>query len=187
MNDTADLLLHEFTVSEYHRIADLGLFVDHRVELLDGIIVEMSPIGDRHWHCHAAVTEYLHDTLGKRAFIVPQGSFPLGEKSEPQPDIAILERACASTRGAPQPSSIFAIVEIADSSLLKDIGRKARLYARFGIADYCVVDLNADMLLHYREPHALGYAACDRLTALDRFELAALPGIVLEARAFLGG
>jgi hypothetical protein len=60
-----------------------------------------------------------------------------------------------------------------------------RLYARFGIADYLVVDLDADVLLHYREPHELGYGACDRLTASDRFELAALPGTALDAAAFL--
>jgi hypothetical protein len=60
-----------------------------------------------------------------------------------------------------------------------------RLYARFGIADYFVVDLDANVLLHYREPHELGYGAFDRLTASDRFELAALPGTFLDAAAFL--
>jgi hypothetical protein len=86
---------------------------------------------------------------------------------------------------APRPDQIYAIIEIADTSLPKDVGRKSRLYARFAIADYCVVDLNADALLHYREPHELGYAVCDRLTTDDHFELAALPDAVLEARAFL--
>jgi Uma2 family endonuclease len=187
MSDMAILSPREFTVAEYHRMADIGLFRDdERVELLDGIIVEMSPIGTRHWRRHATITAYLNRTLGDHAFIVPQGSFPLGDKNEPQPDIAVLARECADAENdVPLPAQIYALIEISDSSLAKDLGPKQRLYARFGIADYVVVDLNENVLLHYREPHELGYGICDRLFDGDAFELAALPGITLRTDALL--
>jgi Uma2 family endonuclease len=168
-------------------MAEIGLFRDdERVELLDGLIVEMSPIGTRHWRRHATITAYLNRTLGDRAFVVPQGSFPLGDNNEPQPDIAVLARECADAgNDVPLPTQIYVLIEISDSSLAKDLGPKQRLYARFGIADYVVVDLNDHVLLRYRDPHELGYGICDRLAATDRFELAALPGTLLDAAAFL--
>ncbi|HTJ27556.1 MAG TPA: Uma2 family endonuclease [Candidatus Limnocylindria bacterium] len=70
-----------FTVDEYHRIADLGIFEDERVELLDGLIVEMSPIGTRHWRRHARIVAYLNEHLGTHALIVGQGSLPRAIRS----------------------------------------------------------------------------------------------------------
>lgn len=179
--------LREFTVDEYHRLAEIGLLrPDERVELLDGAIVEMSPIGNLHWRRHARIVEYLIGALGKRAFVVGQSSLQLDDKNEPQPDIAILARECADPSDrAPSPAEIYALVEISDTSLPKDLGPKLRLYARYGIADYLVVDLNAEALLHYREPHQLGHGACDRLDHGASFQLGALPGITLWAEAFL--
>jgi Uma2 family endonuclease len=186
MSDMATLSPREFTVAEYHRMAEIGLFrEDERVELLDGIIVQMSPIGTRHWRRHATITAYLNRTLGDGAFIVPQGSFPLGDKNEPQPDIAVLAPECADVDNVPLPAQIYALIEISDSSLAKDLGPKQRLYARFGISDYVVVNLNDNVLLRYREPHELGYGIRDRLSDGDAFELATLPGITLRVDAML--
>ena len=87
----AEYRLHEFTVEQFHRMAEVGIIdSDDRVELLDGYVVEMSPIGLRHWDRHATIVRYLIETLRLRATVVGQGSFPLGLRSEPQPDIAIL-------------------------------------------------------------------------------------------------
>src|ERR1700722_5783650 len=83
--------LRDFTIGEYHRIAEAGILGDdERVELLDGRIVCMPPIGVRHWTRHAAIVKYLNEVLHDRATIVGQGSFPLGTLNEPQPDIAVL-------------------------------------------------------------------------------------------------
>jgi hypothetical protein len=180
--------LREFTVAEYHRLAEIGMLrPEERVELLSGAIVEMSPIGPRHWDRHLRIVKYLIQMLAERAEVAGQSSLPLGGRDEPQPDIAVLApRRYAPPRPPPSPSEIYAVIEISDTSLLKDIGPKLRLYARHGIADYLMVDLDADALLHYREPHALGYHVCDRLGEGHTFELAALGGIHLQTTAFLG-
>jgi Uma2 family endonuclease len=188
MSDMAiEYKLRAFTVEEYHRLAEAGILrPEERVELLDGAIVEMSPIGVAHWDRHAQITAYLITTLGKHARVVPQGSFALGHANEPQPDIAVLAPLpYARERRGPTPGEIFAVVELSDSSLRKDLGPKLRLYARFGIPDYLVVDLEHDLLVHYHEPHDLGYEGEDRLQATDTFTLRRLPGVTLSAASFL--
>lgn len=179
--------LREFTVAEYHRLAEIGVLrPEERVELLDGAIVEMSPIGNRHWARHARIVEYLIHTIGVRARVAGQSSLPLGDRDEPQPDIAVLApREYEPPHTTPLPAEMFALVELSDTSLAKDLGKKLRVYARHGIADYLVVDLADNALLRHREPHDIGYRICDRLAAGDTFELAALPGIRLRADAFL--
>jgi Uma2 family endonuclease len=188
MSDMAlEYKLREFTVDEYHRMADLGVLrPEERVELIDGAIVEMSPIGDNHWGRHLHIATYLVQTLGTKAAVAGQSSLTLGNRDEPQPDIAVLAPRRYDRPGAPpSPSEIYAAIEISDSSLSKDLGPKLRLYARHGIVDYLVVDLNADVVLHHREPHQLGYRSCARLGAGDTFTLRALPEIELQAVEFL--
>jgi len=179
--------LREFTVDEYHRMADVGVLrAEERVELLDGAIVEMSPIGHRHWRQHARISAYLAATLANDAFVVPQGSFPLGRKNEPQPDLAVLAPLHrGDAERDPTPDEIYAVIELADSSLGKDTGPKLRLYARFGIPDYLVVDLEGDVLIHSHDPHQLGYRSEDRLHAADRFTISHLAHIALSAAPFL--
>jgi Uma2 family endonuclease len=179
--------LREFTVAEYHRLAEIGVLrPEERVELLDGAIVEMSPIGSRHWARHSRIVEYLISTLGKRALIAGQSSLPLGDRDEPQPDIALLApRQYEPPHLPPSPAEIYALVELSDTSLRKDLGTKVHVYARHSIADYLVVDLAADALLHHHDPHKLGYRFCNRLAAGDTFELQALRGVPLEVAAFL--
>jgi Uma2 family endonuclease len=187
MSDMAlEYKLRAFTAEEYRRLADIGLLrPEERVELLDGAIVEMSPIGENHWGRHLRIVEYLIHALGERAAIAGQASLRLGNRDEPQPDIAILARRRYNASHPPSPAEVYAVIELADTSLQKDVGPKLRLYARHGIADYLVVDLTGDVLLHYHEPHELGYQRCERLGDGDAFVLAALPSIRLEAKAFL--
>ena len=177
----------EFTVTEYHGMVEAGIIAhDERVELLEGRVVEMPPIGLRHWNRHATIVAYLNATLANRALVVGQGSFPLGTRSEPQPDIAILPCRSYETAGLPpQPTDIYAVIELADSSLRTDLGLKLKLYARHGIADYVVVDLEGDRLLYHTEPHALGYRKTTVLERGGAFALSALPSVTLSATPFL--
>jgi Uma2 family endonuclease len=179
--------LRPFTVDEYHSMVEAGVLEeDERIELIDGAIVEMSPIGKAHWARHSRIVKYLMRMLGASAEVVGQSSLPLGTRDEPQPDVAIL--APRSYEGAtpyPSPAEIYAAIEISDSSLRKDLGPKMRLYARHAIADYLVIDLTDDVLLHHHDPHDVGYRSCDRLGADDVFSLRALPDIALQAKAFL--
>jgi Uma2 family endonuclease len=179
--------LREFTVAEYHRMADNGIIAaDERIELLDGRLVRMPPIGQRHWGRHATIVRYLNEVLRDRATIVGQGSFPLGMRSEPQPDMAVLTpRAYDVDRRAPTPEEIFAFIELADSSLRTDLGLKRELYARHGIADYLVVDLERDCLLHHADPDGRAYRRCDELKNGGEFVLTSIPDVVLSADPFL--
>jgi Uma2 family endonuclease len=157
-----------------------------RVELLDGLIVTMPPIGIPHWTTHARLVEYLIETFKGRATVPGMISIPLGDRSEPEPDIAILAALpYRRLNRAPEPAEVYAMIELADSSLAKDTRTKRRLYARFGLADYLVVDLNADILLHFSSPAGDDYPEPRTLRRGDRFALAALPEIELEAERFL--
>jgi len=185
MSDMAQLAPRPFTVNEYHRMADAGLFADERVELLDGVIVTMSPIGKRHWRRHATISAYLQEMLGASVLIVPQGSFPLGDRNEPQPDIAVVAPHVDESTELVPPQDIYAMVDIAESSLAIDLGPKLRLYARFGIRDYVVVDLAANVLLHHTEPDDFGYRRVERLGPGATFDLHRVPGVVLRSDPFL--
>jgi Uma2 family endonuclease len=182
-----EIRMRDFSVDEYHRMADVGIIAPgERVELIDGRLVEMAPIGVRHWDRHERIVRYLIEQLGDRARIVGQGSFPLGFHSEPQPDIAVLAPLPYASMGrAPSPQEIYAFVELAESSVRTDLGPKLRLYARHGIPDYLVVDLGADVLIHHYDPGELGYRSVDRLGRDGEFTFSALHDIALAACGFL--
>ncbi|MFN2462024.1 MAG: Uma2 family endonuclease [Candidatus Velthaea sp.] len=178
--------LRDFTVDEYHRMADAGVLPPgERVELLDGKIVRMSPIGRRHWILHGLIVAYLNRMLPQYG-IVGQGSFPMGTRDEPQPDVAILRDALQTYFDrALTPNDVLAIVEVADSSLRTDLGPKLALYARFAVPSYLVVDVAGNCLIHHTEPNDLAYANAVTVGTGDTFTLAAVPGITLAASAFL--
>jgi len=155
-----------------------------RLELLNGQIVEMSPIGKWHWELHARLVAYLNRTLPGHVIAVGQGSFPLGQRSEPQPDIAIVRRSVEKPRRVLDPVSIVAFIEIADSSLATDIGPKMRLYGRFDVPDYIVIDVRGGRVILHSAPHELGYADVSELMRSGVFTLSALPETLLETDEF---
>ncbi|MBC5799432.1 MAG: Uma2 family endonuclease [Candidatus Eremiobacteraeota bacterium] len=175
----------DITVDEYHRMAEIGIFdPDERVELIDGELIEMAPIGNRHWSRHATIVHYLHDMLGRRAFIVPQGSFPLDRRSEPQPDVAILAPRNYEER-RPDPGEMFALIEVAESSIEFDLGRKQRLYASRGIPEYLVVDIGENRLVRFTQPSDVAYGQSRKMGYRDRFSLVAIAEVTLNADPFL--
>ncbi len=188
MNDmVAEYKRRDITVDEYHRMADAGIFApDERVELIDGELVEMPPLGPRHWTRHALITEYLIGSFGRRVLVVPQGSFPLGRRNEPQPDFALLARLdYAARRTPPTLAEIFAFVEVSDSSAAFDRGRKLRMYGAQRVAEYLLVDLTRNRLTLYSVPAQSGYSESRELSYGDRFRFAAIPDVELAADFFL--
>jgi Uma2 family endonuclease len=159
---------------------------DEHIELLDGLIVTMPPIGIPHWTTHARIVKYLIKTFNERAAVAGDISIPLGKRNEPYPDIAVLANLpYARPNSTPEPSQIYAMVELADSSLAKDTFTKRRIYGRFAIADYVVVDQNANVVLHFSHPVDGDYPEPRRLELGDVFTFSALPDIELEAGRFL--
>ena len=177
-----------FTVAEYHRMAEAGiLHEDDRVELLDGQIVEMTPIGNRHVACVNRVTDLVSRLAGNLAMVSVQNPLVLPDRSEPQPDIVVLKRG-SHFAGAWLPSheDTWLVVEVADTSLEHDRDVKIPLYAAAGISESWLVNLRADAIAVYREPGPDGYRSIRVLRRGDNIMPLRLPGVTFKVDDILG-
>jgi Uma2 family endonuclease len=146
------------SIDEYHNLADRGFFKeDEAVELVEGTLVQMAPIGQDHAACLRALLEDLPVFVAQRALVQTQGAIVLNENTEVQPDFAILAYADDYYRARlPQASEVLLAIEIADElSLEYDRAIKQPLYARAGISDYWIFNLNDKYLEIYSEPDEL--------------------------------
>jgi Uma2 family endonuclease len=166
-----------FTTDEYHRMAETGILSeDDRVELLDGEIVRMSPIGSRHAACVDRLAELFTRRLPSRAIVRIQSPILLGRRSEPQPDLALLKRrADYYAERHPQSADVLLVIEVVDSSREVDRGRKLPLYARSGIPEVWVIDLKRDEVEVYRRPALRGYQDHERVRRGQRVAPMAFP------------
>ena len=170
----SELLRYRFSVEEYHRMADAGLFgEDDRVELLDGEVVEMAPIDSRHAACVKWLNNVFVARLGDRAIVGVQDPMDLSERSEPQPDLTLLRpRSDYYAAGHPAPADVLLVVEVADTTVGSDRGVKVPLYAAAGVSEVWLVDLPAGEVQSFRRPAEAGYqevrahAAGDHLAPL---------------------
>ena len=163
------------------------LMEDDRVELIEGEIVEMAPIGSRHAACVKRLIRLLSQQIGQHAVLGAQDPIQLGERSEPQPDMALLRpRDDFYSAGHPGPDDIFLLIEVADTSLDYDREVKASLYARYGVAEVWVVDLTAERIEVYRSPGSEGYRQSRIVSGDERLAPEALPQLALSARQILG-
>ena len=142
----------KWTIAEYHQLVETGLLDDKRVELLEGIIVDMPPEGLPHaFYCSEAV-DYLKNLLGNQAKVREAHPITLPNNSEPEPDIAIVRTPTSQYRTHhPYPVDIFWLIEYANTTLRKDINEKKRVYAAAGIAEYWVVNLQIPELIVFRD------------------------------------
>ena len=146
-----------FTRAEYHRMGEVGILgEDDRVELIRGEIVEMSPIGRRHRAFVGNLNQLLATRLSGRAIIWMQNPVVLTDDSEPQPDIAVLRQRSYKEREA-DAEDVYALIEVADSSLAYDRMTKMRLYAESSIPEYWVIDLAHLQVEVLYEPTSAGY------------------------------
>ena len=150
---------HLFTVDDYYRMAESGILrEDDRVELIDGEIIAMAPIGPG----HAATVEDLGDrlraVLPASARLRSQNPVHLGLRAEPDPDLVIVKRREDGYRTEhPQPADVLLLIEVADSSLVYDRQTKAPMYARAGIPELWIVNLIDRAIEVYRDPSPVGY------------------------------
>ena len=151
----AEPQLRLFTIDELEAMVRLGIIgQDERVELIEGQIVKMNPQGTGHiW----AVTALIETFAGRPGLtLTTQGTFELAARSGPEPDLLIL-RAQASRRRRPRPVDALLVIEVANTSLSYDRRTKAAIYARAGIPEYWIVDLNGERIEVYTEPSEIGY------------------------------
>lgn len=153
------LARRRFTVDEYAEMARVGILRDDdRVELIDGEIVEMAPIGPDHAGSVDAIYELLVRELSGLAQVRAQNPIRLDAFNQPQPDFALLRRRDDFYRSAhPTPADVLLIVEVADTSLSTDRAVKLPLYARAGLPEVWLVDLAHGVISVHREPGPGGY------------------------------
>ena len=180
-----------FTVDEYYRMAEAGILgEDDRVELIEGEIVQMPPIGP----LHADEVDYLarlfFRRLGDDVLVRIQNPLRLSPRSEPEPDVAVVrahpERRHPYRSGHPTAADVLLVVEIADASLEYDLGRKARLYARHGLPELWVLDQRGDRLVLHREPTPCGYVAVRTLLRGESIAPLAFPQNTFTVEEILG-
>lgn len=179
------------TVDDYYRLVDEGLLSEYdRVELIEGKIVEMAPIGDDHIAATIDLTGLFVQRLFGRAEVSVQSPINLARRSEPEPDFAIVRPVPGGRRKAkarkPTPRDVFVIVEVANSSLGFDLGEKADMYARHGIPELWVIDIPHDRLVVHREPTADGYANVESLERGTSISPLAFPDVTFSADEILG-
>jgi Uma2 family endonuclease len=148
-----------FTREEYHRMAEVGILKStDRVELIRGEIVEMSPIGRRHYAFVNNLSQLLITLLAGRAIVAVQGPIVLADHTEPEPDLAVIRhRTPPYKEREAHAEDALLLIEVAESSLAYDRSTKVRLYATAGIPEYWVVDCVAETVDVYRTPDADGY------------------------------
>jgi Uma2 family endonuclease len=179
---------HRFTVEDWDRLIEVGFFTrDDRVELLDGEIVDVTPIGDPHEACVDRLCRLFVTRGGERAIVRVQGSVQVSRHSVPQPDIAVLAaREDFYSRRKPQPTELLLVVEVAGTSLAFDRGRKAQLYAAGGVEEYWVVDVNGETVDICTDPTADGYQSVMTVGRGATLSLTRLEGMTLSVDETFG-
>jgi Uma2 family endonuclease len=167
--------LHRLSLDEYHQLIESGgLSEDTRVELVDGLLVNMSPKTPAHERLVEWVNAWLmaHVDLG-RYRVRPSGPLTLvASGSEPEPDFAVVPHDVEEPY---HPGTAALVIEIAVSSREHDLGRKAALYAEAGVGEYWVIDVERSVVVVHRDAHGDGWARVASLGANDRLRPTALP------------
>jgi Uma2 family endonuclease len=163
---TAELMqiapLHRFSTADFLEMLEKGVLgPDDHVELIGGIIVEMSPAGSRHNHFLGQLNELFGSLLG-RVVIWIQGTLVVAEGEVYDPDFMILRRKPGGYKNQlPRPQDVLLIVEAAESSMQRDQKFKLPVYAAAGIPEYWIADLDRELLIVHREPDGAAYSAID--------------------------
>ena len=160
-------------------MAEAGILrEDDRVELIEGEIVQMSPIGSRHFAFVINLTHLLAVRLSDHALVSVQSPVILTDDTEPQPDLAVLRRRAYKERKA-YANDVLLLIEVADTSLAYDRTTKLRLYAEAGIPEYWIVDCTAESVEVYRDPSGESYRDVIRASAPAALRLQAFPDVGL--------
>lgn len=182
------LTVRRFTVEQYHRMGETGVIgPDERVELLDGEIVEMAPIGSEHAGCVARTTKRFNRTLGDDACVWPQNPVVLDDWSEPQPDLMLLKpRRDEYASAHPRPEDVLLVIEVCDTTYERDRDEKLPRYAAAGIREAWLVNLPEARIEVYRRPTKAGYRSVRRIKRGGEIAPLAFPAFHVAAEDILG-
>lgn len=167
---------------EYDQLIALGAFRDEKIELLEGFLVPMSPIGPPHSSTVQKLDKLLQLALAGRATIRAQNPFSALELSEPEPDIAVVP---TGEYDAAHPDQAYLIIEVADSSLGVDRSIKLRLYAACRVPEYWIVNLVEGHIEVYREPSGDTYTKVERYPRGSSLSLLQFPDVAVEVSSLI--
>jgi MEMO1 family protein len=178
---------HRFSVEDYHRMAQTGVLrPDARVELLNGQIIDMSPIGPFHGGVVGRLTRLFTILSRDRWLVWPQNPLRLDDHSEPEPDVMLLKPSPDDyTTRHPRPEDVFLLVEVSDASVTTDLEEKLPAYGRAGVTEVWIVNLNEAAIEVYREPQFNGYASKTILSAGDQARPLAFPDAAVDVAQLL--
>lgn len=172
-----------WTCAEFHRFGDLGLFEGRRAMLIDGVILEEGPMNPPHAITLELVEGTLRIAFGAGWRFRSQSPLVLGQDTDPEPDFAVIAGSPRGSSGHPTTANL--VVEVADSSLDFDTNEKRLLYARAGIPEHWVVDVNGRRLLVYRDPRSGDYANQQALGPADTISPLAAPAVAVRVADIL--
>ena len=169
----------KFTVDEYYRMAEVGiLHPDERVELIDGVILVMAPMGNPHATGIRRLERVWHDTAGNAITLSGQCPIRLGEYTDPEPDVAILRFREDDYAGKPPAAEdILLVIEVSDTSLAYDRGTKANMYAAANVPETWVMNLVEDCIESFTGPGPNGYANHTIYRRGDKISPSTLPDV----------
>jgi Uma2 family endonuclease len=176
---SAPARLH-LTRAQFMQMDAVGLFGQDRVELIEGEIFVMSPMGEDHARPIEHLTYLLIEQLPKAFRVRVQLPFAAARDSQPQPDLTVF--AVGEHRAAAAPDSAQLVIEVSDSSLEFDLERKATVYARAAVPEYWVLDVKKKVLVVHRSRSGARYRSVRRLTNLSKVTSTAVPGLSLDLR-----
>lgn len=180
----AKAIPYRFTIDDYHRMGKTGILKpESQVELIEGEVVQMAPIGSQHAALVGRLLRAFIPKVGNTAFVNAQSPLRLSLISEPQPDLLVLEPKKDDYETAlPQPKDVFLLVEVADSSLEYDRDTKLPLYAQGGIREVWIVNVRECFVEVYTHPSPKGYADLHRAQPTETLTPKALPSCTIELR-----
>jgi hypothetical protein len=176
-----------FTWEEYPGMVETRVLgPDDRVELIEGEIVQRSPIGLRHSLCVAALVDQLVRTVGDRALLWSPNPIRLSPHTMPEPDVVFVQRPLSRySQGHPVTADVMLLVEVADTSYRYDRYVKLPLYARAGLPEAWIIDLNHDAVEVFRTPSPTGYASMQRMERGETVAALAFPDVVFRVAEIL--
>src|ERR687896_1657519 len=173
---------HRLTVSEYLRMGEARILApDARVELIEGEIFDMAPIGSLHAGTVMRLGRMLERAVGDTALVYIQNSVALSNYSAPQPDLALLRpREDFYTASHPGPADVLLVIEVADTTLRDDREVKAPLYAAHGVPEYWIVDLEDKGVHVFREPQSGHYRQIFTVAGSEALVPVGLPHVRID-------
>ena len=184
----AVLQRHRLTVDEYHRMGQAGVFApDARVELIEGEVIDTAPIGTRHASAVRKLNALLSVAAQGRAIVAVQDPLRLSDASEPEPDLMLRRpRADFYAQAHPGPADVLLLIEVSDSTVAYDRGVKLDLYARHGITEVWIVDLDNNVVRFFRHGDGITYTDITASETPRATAVAALPGLTIDLANLLG-